>query len=71
MTSDAGWAKPKNNSDRAHWWRPDGRRACDPENPMIYTGPKQDTPTRRACAGCMLRLALVTEGRELLGVSDE
>lgn len=52
-----GWARPS-RIELTHWWRPDGRPACQPTGTLSrYTGPKLDVETLRlvdVCVSCAM-----------------
>lgn len=68
--TQAGWAKPTNapRYQPVHWWRPDGRKACDPQDSLGYLGPKLDEGVidpADVCLGCE---QVVSQAREVLGL---
>lgn len=66
----AGFAKPANQAAQdpvIHWWRPDDRRACSPDDNVGYSGarkPSAEVSVAEACPDC---LRVVLEAKAVLG----
>lgn len=51
----AGWAKPLNQpDDLVHWWRPDHRRACDPNSRLRFQGERSTSMPADVCLDCAI-----------------
>ncbi len=64
----AGWGKPDNDvTPPIHWWRPDNKRACDPDEIFCFSGPRitlADVLAQEFCVKCS---KIVTDAILVLG----
>ena len=67
-TAVPGWATPRGSDDGLyHWWRTDGRRACDPANSWAYDGPKVDPQSIDPMNTCLVCDEVVEDAKAVLG----